>query len=81
MPGPWDSAMKRLVGEIPQDLVTWLLRGAHFVQEAPYHLKNRNIDADLLYHILVEDRPYMFHVEFQRSPISISCRPYSIRWP
>jgi len=67
MPGPWDSTMKRLVGEIPQDLVTWLLHGAHFVQEAPSHLKNRNIDADLLYHILVEDRPYMFHVEFQRS--------------
>lgn len=65
MPGPWDSAMKRWVGEAPQDFVSWLLHDAVFEYEASSHLKNRNVDVDVLYRVLINDRPYMFHVEFQ----------------
>ncbi len=68
MPGPWDSELKKMVGVIPQDIVTWLLSGALFVQEASSHLKNRNIDADMIYHVSVNDRPYMLHIEFQQNP-------------
>ncbi len=65
MAGSWDITLKRWVGEVPQDFVSWLLHGAIFEREAPSHLKNRTVDADLLYRVLVNDRPYMFHAEFQ----------------
>ncbi len=65
MSGSWDTTMKKWAGEAPQDFVSWLLHGALFEQEAPSELKNQNIRADLLYYVRVDDRPYMFHVEFQ----------------
>ncbi|GAC1469995.1 MAG: hypothetical protein PVSMB5_17070 [Ktedonobacteraceae bacterium] len=65
MPEAWDGTIKRWVGEAPQDFVSWLLQGALFEREASSHLKSRNVNADLLYRVLVDDRPCMLHVEFQ----------------
>lgn len=65
MPGPWDSAGKRLLREAPQHVVTWLMRGATFVRTLPTELKSRNIFADGVYEITVDDQPALMHIEFQ----------------
>jgi hypothetical protein len=65
MPGPWDSAGKRLLREMPQHVVTWLLKGATFVRTLPTELKSRNIFADGLYEIIVNRQPALMHIEFQ----------------
>jgi hypothetical protein len=65
MPGPWDSAGKRLLREMPQHVVTWLMRGATFVRTLPTELKSRNIFADGVYEITVDDQPALMHIEFQ----------------
>jgi predicted transposase YdaD len=65
MPHSWDYTMKRWVGEVPQDFISWLLRGAVVEEEVSAHLQSRQTDADLLYRVRINDRPYMFHVEFQ----------------
>ncbi len=65
MPGPWDSAGKRLLREMPQHVVTWLMRGATFVRTLPTELKSRNIFADGVYEVRVNDQPALMHIEFQ----------------
>ncbi|HEY6542524.1 MAG TPA: hypothetical protein VIZ18_16395 [Ktedonobacteraceae bacterium] len=65
MPGPWDSAGKRLLREMPQNVVTWLLRGATFVRTLPTELKSRNIFADGVFEISVNEQPALMHIEFQ----------------
>ena len=65
MPGPWDSAGKRLLREMPQHVVSWLLKGATFVRALPTELKSRNIFADGVYEIAVNDEPALMHIEFQ----------------
>ena len=65
MPGPWDSAGKRLLREMPQHVVTWLMREATFVRTLPTELKSRNIFADGVYEITVDEQPALMHIEFQ----------------
>ncbi len=65
MSGPWDTTMKKWVGEAPQDFVSWLLRDAVYERNMPSRLRNRNIDADLLYRIHINGRRGILHVEFQ----------------
>ncbi len=66
MAGSWDGGMKRLVEEAPQDFISWLIQGAQFDSELSPHLQGRNIDADILYRIIIDGSPYLFHLEFQR---------------
>jgi hypothetical protein len=65
MPGPWDSAGKRLLREAPQHVVSWLLKGATFLRTLPTELKSRNIFADGLYEITAHGQPALMHIEFQ----------------
>jgi predicted transposase YdaD len=65
MPGPWDSAGKRLLREMPQHIVSWLLKGATFVRALPTELKSRNIFADGVFEIRVDGKPAVMHIEFQ----------------
>ncbi len=65
MPGPWDSAGKRLLREMPQHVVSWLIKGATFLRILPSELKSRNIFADGLYEIKVNGKPALMHIEFQ----------------
>lgn len=65
MPGPWDSAGKRLLRERPQQIVSWLLKGATFVRALPTELKSRNSFADGVYEIMVNGDPAVMHIEFQ----------------
>jgi len=62
MPGPWDSAGKRLLREMPQHIVSWLLKGATFVRALPTELKSRNIFADGVYEIIVNGEPAVMHI-------------------
>lgn len=62
----WDSTLKRLMAEAPQDLVSWLKQGAQFSRELSPHLGNKNIDADLLYRVRYKRRHCIFHIEFQK---------------
>ena len=66
MAKPWDDLMKRLFATSPQQIVQWLIPGAQFVGERSLELKNRTIEADILYNILVQGKKMVLHVEFQR---------------
>ena len=57
MPGPWDSAAKRLLREMPQHIVSWLLADAQFERALPTELKSRNIFADGLYAVTEYGQP------------------------
>lgn len=66
MPGPWDDLMKMLVGANPQHFVTWLLEGAEYKGERSTELKNRTIEADILYNLTLNGKEMVLHIEFQR---------------
>lgn len=59
-PKSYDRALKRLVMEVPQDFVSWLLPGAKFDEELPpYQPKNRRLDTNILPRITYEEKPYI----------------------
>ncbi len=65
-PKSYDRALKRLVMEVPQDFVSWLLPGAKFDEELSPHLpKNRRLDTDILLRIIYEEKLYILHIEFE----------------
>jgi len=64
--GFWDTKLKQLMLQAPKEVVSWLLDGALFEQELSPHLSYRNVDADLLYQIRLNDQPMLLHLEFQR---------------
>ena len=66
MAKPWDDLMKMLVGANPQHFVSLLLSGAQFESELVTELKNRTIEADLLYVVIWNSQKVVLHVEFQR---------------
>lgn len=65
MPGPFDSAAKRLLKEKPEHYATWLVAQAIFVRQLSIELKSRNIFADGLFAITVDGKPALLHIEFQ----------------
>ena len=65
MPGPFDNAAKRLLREKPQHFVSWLVAGGVFRRILPNELKSRNIFADGLFSIIVNEQPALLHIEFQ----------------
>ncbi len=65
MASPWDGNLKRLVSEAPQDFISWLMAGAQFESELSPHLQSRNIDADILYRIMIDEQPNLLHIELQ----------------
>ncbi len=62
----WDGLMKMLVGAHPQHFVSLLLPGAHFEKDLVTEMKNRTIEADLLYVVTWNNQKTVLHVEFQR---------------
>ena len=66
MAKPWDDLMKRLFIASSQQMVQWLIPGAQFIGERSLELKNRTIEADILYNIVVNGEEMVLHVEFQR---------------
>ncbi len=65
MPGPYDNATKRLLREKPQHFVSWLVPEGVFKQNLSVELKSRNIYADGLFAITVNEQPALLHTEFQ----------------
>ncbi len=65
MPGPFDNAAKHLLREKPQHFVSWLVAGGVFRRILPNELKSRNIFADGLFSIVVNEQPALLHIEFQ----------------
>src|SRR5947209_3610003 len=68
MPGKWDTSTKRLVGENPEHFIKWLLPGAKFKGKAKHktpNLDNRQIEADNLYEIFLNNKRCLVHIEFQ----------------
>ena len=65
MPGPFDNAAKRLLREKPQHFVSWLVAGGVFRRILSNELKSRNIFADGLFSIVVNEQPALLHIEFQ----------------
>ena len=48
---PWDGKMKRVLTEIPQDTVDWLLAGAKFISVLSSELEDETTYTDLLLEI------------------------------
>ena len=67
MPGPFDNATKRLLREKPQHFVSWLVPEGIFKTNLSVELKSRNIYADGLFAITVNEQPALLHTEFQTS--------------
>ena len=67
MPGPFDNATKRLLREKPQHFVSWLVPEGIFKRNLSVELKSRNIYADGLFAITVNEQPALLHTEFQTS--------------
>jgi predicted transposase YdaD len=65
MPGPFDNVAKRLLREKPQHFVSWLVAGGVFRRILPNELKSRNIFADGLFSIVVNEQSALLHIEFQ----------------
>lgn len=68
MAGKWDTSTKRLVSTNPADFIRWLLPGAEFtgvVDAKTLNLNNREIEADNLYHFILNGIPCIIHIEFQ----------------
>jgi hypothetical protein len=43
----WDSGMKRLLAESPQDILDWVLQGASFTGNRSHEFDSVMIEADL----------------------------------
>jgi hypothetical protein len=65
MSGRWDDIIKRLLRHDPQQLVSWLLEDAVFKSELSVEIKRRDIYADALYKILLNEQPILLEVEIQ----------------
>ncbi len=65
MPGPFDNATKRLLREKPQHFISWLVPEGIFKRNLSVELKSRNIYADGLFSITVNELPALLHTEFQ----------------
>ena len=61
----WDTSLKLLIGEKPQDFISWLVPGANFRRVVSPHLPGRKIDADCLFEIILNGERLLFHIEFQ----------------
>src|SRR5947209_2415822 len=61
----WDTSLKLLIGEKPQDFINWLVPGANYRRVVSPHLPGRKIDADTLYEIVLRGKPMLLHIEFQ----------------
>ncbi len=64
---PWDGKSKRVLTEIPQDTVDWLLPGAKFVSNLSPELEDETIYADLLFEVRINRKRALLHVEIQRN--------------
>jgi predicted transposase YdaD len=63
----WDRLLKTLMSKSPQDLVSWILKGAIYQRDVNVELlKNDPIFADLLYVIEWRGEQIVLHIEFQR---------------
>lgn len=64
---PWDGKSKRVLTEIPQDTVDWLLPGAKFVSNLSPELEDETVYADLLFEVIVNGKRASLHIEIQRN--------------
>ena len=68
MPGKWDTAMKHLVSENPEQFIQWLLPGAKLTSQAtlkPVNLNDREIEADNVIAAQINDIDCLAHYEYQ----------------
>ena len=65
MAGKWDSPLKRLVEDYPQDFVSWLLQQATFERVLKTELSHRIIHTDMLLEAIKQGHRCALHLEFQ----------------
>ncbi len=63
----WDDKMKRIFAAAPQDYVSWLLPGAHFVSKVSLELKTltRTINTDSLYKVILNEKEVILQSSFR----------------
>ncbi len=64
--GKWDSTMKDLFNEAPEDMVTWIIEDAKFIRLVSPVLEGQEIYCDILCEIRIKRRKVYLHIEFQK---------------
>ncbi len=67
MSKPYDESLKKFVGANPQSFLAWLCPGTVLERILPTELQSRNIFVDFLCKGMMDDKPCLFHLEFQRN--------------
>lgn len=65
MDSDWDGGLKLLIGQAPQDFVSWLMQGATYVRQYSSELELHGLNADILYEVVLNGESCLLHIEFQ----------------
>ena len=62
---PWDTSLKVLLSEKPQDFATWILEGSVVKEKLLTEFTGRKVSADALLNVIYEGEEVLLHIEFQ----------------
>ncbi len=62
---PWDTSLKVLLSEKPQDFASWILKGAIVKEKLLTEFTGRKVNADALLNVMYEGEEVLLHIEFQ----------------
>ncbi|HZS77297.1 MAG TPA: hypothetical protein VFA41_11845 [Ktedonobacteraceae bacterium] len=61
----WDSSLKLLVSNSPEDFATWVFEGAKFQEKLSTEFTGQKLEADALLDILLDGQEVLLQIEFQ----------------
>ena len=67
MANSWDELLRMLVRANPQDFVSLVSSGTHYLSDITQKLITRTVEADFLCKAVREGQEVVIHIEFQRS--------------
>src|SRR5713226_2020284 len=63
----WDFVLKKVLRENPQQIVSWLLKGATFISELSVEMKRKSIYADALFPVVFYNKNILLNLEIQNT--------------
>ena len=61
----WDSSLKLLVSNSPEDFATWVFEGAKFQEKLSTEFTGQKLEADALLDVLLDGQEVLLQIEFQ----------------
>jgi hypothetical protein len=71
MSNSWDELLRMLVRANPQDFVSLVSSGTHYLSDITQKLITRTIEADFLCKAVRNNQEVVVHIEFQRAQMKI----------